>query len=249
MTKTAFITGTTSGIGKAAAKKFVSEGWKVIGTGRREDRLVELQAELGDGKFYPLVFDIRNITTIESNLKKIPESFNEIDLLINNAGLALGTSAAQESNLSQWQQMIDTNISGLTSLTYKLLPQIINKKGTIINIGSVAGTYPYPGGNVYGGTKAFVAQFSLGLRSDLHGTGVRVTCLEPGMTETEFTLIRTSGNQEASDKLYENAKPLTENDLANTLYWIAELPAHMNVNRLELMTVNQSFGPFQVHRS
>ncbi|MAW32942.1 MAG: NADP-dependent 3-hydroxy acid dehydrogenase, partial [Proteobacteria bacterium] len=167
---------------------------------------------------------------------------------INNAGLALGTSAAQSSSLKQWQQMIETNVTGLAGLTHKLLPTLIEQKGAIINIGSVAATYPYPGGNVYGGTKAFVSQFSLGLRSDLQGTGVRVTCLEPGMTETEFTLVRTSGDQQASDTLYQNANPLKGSDLADTLYWIANLPAHMNVNRLEIMTVNQSFGPFQVYR-
>ncbi len=249
MTKTAFITGTTAGIGKAASEKFVKEGWRVIGTGRRKERLMKLQSELGENNFLPLIFDVRDASAMDSSLQDIPQDFNEIDLLINNAGLALGTAPAQESNLAQWRQMIDTNITGLTNLTYKLLPKIIDKKGSIINIGSVAGTYPYPGGNVYGGTKAFVSQFSLGLRSDLQGTGVRVTSLEPGMTETEFTLVRTSGNQEASDKLYSNAQPLNGNDLADTLFWIATLPVHMNVNRLELMTVNQSFGPFQVHRS
>jgi serine 3-dehydrogenase len=144
--------------------------------------------------------------------------------------------------------MIETNVTGLATMTYRLLPGLIERRGAIINISSVAALYPYPGGNVYGGTKAFVSQFSLGLRSDLHGTGVRVTCVEPGMAETEFTLVRTSGNQEASDKLYKGADPMTGEDIAETPYWIATLPPHLNVNRIELMPVNQSFAPFQVHR-
>jgi len=144
--------------------------------------------------------------------------------------------------------MIDTNVRGLVTLTHKLLPALIERKGAIINISSVAASYPYPGGNVYGGTKAFVVQFSLGLRSDLHGTGVRVTCIEPGMTETEFTVVRTKGNQEASDKLYKGANPMTGEDLAETMLWVASLPAHMNINRMELMPVSQSFSPFQVYR-
>ncbi len=144
--------------------------------------------------------------------------------------------------------MIDTNVRGLVALTHKLLPALIERKGAIINISSVAASYPYPGGNVYGGTKAFVVQFSLGLRSDLHGTGVRVTCVEPGMAETEFTLVRTSGNQQASDAVYKGANPMTGEDIAETLFWIANLPPHLNINRMELMPVNQSFSPFQVYR-
>ena len=248
MKKTAFITGVTSGIGKAAAKIFTSNEWKVIGIGRRQERLRKLGSELGEESFYPLELDVREIGSIDYALKKIPINFAKVDLLINNAGLALGTSPAQSSSLDQWRQMIDTNITGLAALTHKMLPKLIAQKGMIINVGSVAGTYPYPGGNVYGGTKAFVSQFSLGLRSDLSGTGVRVTSFEPGMTETEFTLVRTSGDQKASDKLYEGAQALQGVELAETLLWIAELPVHMNVNRIELMTVNQSFGPFQVNR-
>ncbi len=248
MSKIAFITGVTSGIGEAAAEKFLLRGWKVIGTGRRRERLDAFASKFSSDKFFPLVFDVRDVASIEELISSIPDNKKNIDLLINNAGLALGTSAAQSSSLKQWQQMIETNVTGLAALTHKLLPTLIEQKGAIINIGSVAATYPYPGGNVYGGTKAFVSQFSLGLRSDLQGTGVRVTCLEPGMTETEFTLVRTSGDQQASDALYQNANPLKGSDLADTLYWIANLPAHMNVNRLEIMTVNQSFGPFQVYR-
>jgi serine 3-dehydrogenase len=199
--------------------------------------------------FIPLTFDVQNSTQINEAIDSLPSNFKDIDLLINNAGLALGTAAAQECDLEQWNTMVDTNIRGLMSLTHKVLPTLIKQRGAVINISSVAASYPYPGGNVYGGTKAFVVQFSLGLRSDLHGTGVRVTCVEPGMSETEFTLVRTKGDQSASDKLYEGANPMTGEDIAETLYWIATLPPHMNVNRVELMPVNQSFSPFQVHRN
>jgi serine 3-dehydrogenase len=168
--------------------------------------------------------------------------------LLNNAGLALGTAPAQQADLAQWKQMIDTNVTALVTLTRLLLPTLIERRGAIVNISSTASTYPYPGGNVYGGTKAFVSQFSLGLRADLHGTGVRVTSVEPGMAQTEFTLVRTGGDQAASDKLYAGAQPITAGDIAETLWWIANLPAHLNVNRIELMPVSQSFAGFQVHR-
>lgn len=247
MRKTALITGATSGFGKSSVKKFINNGWQVIATGRREDRLSDLKDELGDSLHY-LNFDMQNRQAIEDAVDSLPEDFKNIDLLINNAGLALGTAHAQNCDLDQWNTMVDTNIRGLMTLTHKILPKLIDSKGAIINISSVAASYPYPGGNVYGGTKAFVVQFSLGLRSDLHGTGVRVTCVEPGMAETEFTLVRTKGDQEASDKLYSGANPMTGGDIAETLFWIATLPAHMNINRIELMPVNQSFSPFQIHR-
>ncbi len=248
MTKTAMITGATSGFGAAAVRRFANAGWRVIATGRRADRLEKLVDELGADKVLAAPFDMRRPEAIDAALAGLPAEFRDIDLLINNAGLALGTAPAQKADLDQWNQMIETNVTGLATITHKLLATLIARKGAIINISSVAATYPYPGGNVYGGTKAFVAQFSLGLRSDLHGTGVRVTSVEPGMAETEFTLVRTSGNQEASDKLYKGANPMTAEDVAETLFWIATLPAHMNINRIELMPVNQSFSPFQVHR-
>jgi serine 3-dehydrogenase len=249
MTHTALITGATSGFGAAAVRKFARAGWRVIATGRRADRLKKLQDEFGGDKVWAAAFDVRKPDAIEAALANLPASFRDIDLLINNAGLALGTAPAQNASLEQWNQMIETNVTGLVTITHKLLPTLIAHKGAIINISSVAATYPYPGGNVYGGTKAFVSQFSLGLRSDLHGTGVRVTSVEPGMAETEFTLVRTSGNQDASDKLYKGADPMTAEDVADTLYWIATLPSHMNINRIELMPVKQSFSPFQVARS
>ncbi|UCH48490.1 MAG: SDR family oxidoreductase [Betaproteobacteria bacterium] len=249
MLKTALITGATSGFGKASAQRFVEAGWRVIATGRRAERLQKLVDELGADKVHPAAFDIRDLGAMDAALSALPDAFKNVDLLINNAGLALGTAPAQQADLEQWNTMIDTNVRALAALTYKMLPSLIERKGGIINISSVAASYPYPGGNVYGATKAFVTQFSLGLRSDLHGTGVRVTSYEPGMTETEFTLVRTKGDQEASDKLYQGANPMSGDDIAQTLLWIANLPPHMNINRIELMPVNQSFSPFQVYRS
>lgn len=245
--RTALITGATAGFGRAAARRFVNAGWQVIATGRRADRLDALRAELGEA-VHTACFDVRDEAAMRAALEALPERFRGIDLLVNNAGLALGTKPAQAALLSDWKTMIDTNVTALVTLTHALLPQLVARKGAIINISSVAASYPYPGGNVYGGTKAFVAQFSLGLRSDLHGTGVRVTSVEPGMAETEFTLVRTSGNKEASDKLYQGASPMTAENIADTLFWIATLPSHININRIEMMPVNQSFSPFQVHR-
>jgi len=245
---TALITGGTSGIGEAAVRAFVAAGWRVIATGRRKERLDALVAELGADKVHPAVFDVRDEAARDEALDALPAEFGAIDLLINNAGLALGTAPAQSASLDQWKTMIDTNVTALVSLTRKLLPALVEREGAIINISSVAATYPYTGGNVYGGTKAFVHQFSLGLRSDLAGTGVRVTSIEPGMVETEFTLVRTEGNKEASDKLYGGANPMTAEDIADTLLWVAQLPPHLNINTLELMPVSQSFAGFQVAR-
>ena len=249
MTRTVLITGATSGIGEAAAHAFANAGWRVIATGRRAERLDALVAALGADKVHPAVFDVCDEAARDVALDALPDAFRDIDLLINNAGLALGTKPADQANVDQWKTMIATNVTALVSLTHKLLPALIARKGAVINISSVAATYPYTGGNVYGGTKAFVEQFSLGLRSDLHGKGVRVTSIEPGMIETEFTLVRTAGDQAASDTLYGGADPMTGDDLAATLLWIAELPPHLNINRLEIMPVSQSFAGFQVARS
>ena len=248
MSKTVLITGATAGFGLSAARRFAAEGWKVIATGRRAERLEALKAELGIDVVHTCAFDIRDAAAIDVALADLPDAFAKVDLLINNAGLALGTGPAQEADLGQWQQMVDTNITGLMTITHRMLPRLIETKGAIINISSVAANYPYRGGNAYGGTKAFVRQFSLGLRSDLHGTGVRVTSIEPGMAETEFTLVRTGGDQGASDSLYQGANPMTAEDIAETLYWVASLPAHLNINTLELMPVSQSFAGFQVAR-
>jgi serine 3-dehydrogenase len=245
--RTAFITGGTSGIGEAAVRAFVGAGWQVVTTGRREDRLAKLAASLGDA-VHTLHFDVRDRAALEAAIVSLPAAFAGIDLLVNNAGLALGTAPAQDAKLDQWQTMIDTNVSALVAMTKTLLPKLVERKGAIINLSSVAATYPYRGGNVYGGTKAFVRQFSLGLRADLHGTGVRVTSIEPGMVETEFTTVRT-GDQAASDALYHGVNPMTGEDIAATLLWVAELPPHLNINALELMPVNQSFAGFAVARS
>jgi serine 3-dehydrogenase len=246
--RTAFITGATSGFGAAAAKRFVAGGWNVVATGRRADRLQTLVDALGADRVHPAVFDVRDETAMRAALASIPPHFNTIDLLVNNAGLAQGTLPAQKADLSDWQTMIDTNVRALVVLTHALLPALIERKGAIVNVSSTAATYPYSGGNVYGGTKAFVSQFSLGLRADLHGTGVRVTALEPGMAETEFTLVRTHGDQAASDALYKGAHPMTAEDIADTIWWVANLPPHLNVNRLEMMPTRQSFAGFQISR-
>lgn len=248
MAKTVLVTGATAGFGAAAARLFVKNGWKAVVTGRRSDRIEALVAELGAGNAHGTAFDIRNTGAMNAALDALPGEFGRIDLLINNAGLALGTAPAQNADLDQWRQMVDTNITGLMAITHKLLPGLISRRGAIINMSSIAASYPYSGGNVYGGTKAFVRQFSLGLRSDLHGTGVRVTSIEPGMAETEFTLIRTNGNQDASDKLYGGADPMTAEDIAETLFWVASQPEHININTLELMPVSQSWAGFQVAR-
>jgi serine 3-dehydrogenase len=249
MSRTALITGATSGIGEAAARALVKGGWRVVATGRRADRLAALASAIGADKVHGAAFDVRDEVARDKALAALPDGFRGVDLLVNNAGLALGRNPAQTADLAQWKTMIDTNVTALASLTHKLLPGLIARRGAIINVSSVAATYPYPGGNVYGGTKAFVTQFSLGLRSDLHGTGVRVTSIEPGMVETEFMLVRTSGDKAASEAVYRGAKPMTGADIAAAILWVAELPPHLNINRLELMPVSQSFSATQVARA
>jgi serine 3-dehydrogenase len=247
MGKTAFISGVTAGIGAAAARRFAREGWKIVGTGRRRERLDALAAELGDA-LLPIELDMRERSAVEAAVDSLPPGFRDIDLLINNAGLAPPLDTVQDSDLAPSLQAIETNITGLVILTRRLLPTLIERKGAVINMSSVAATYPYRGGAVYGGTKAFVRQFSLDLRSDLHGSGVRVTSIEPGMIETEFTLVRNGWDQAASDALYGKMNPMTAEDTADILWWVATLPPHVNVNALELMPVNQSFAGFQVAR-
>ncbi len=248
MNKTVMITGATSGFGAAAAHRFAGAGWRVVATGRRGERLHSLVEAYGTETVAAAPFDMRDAKAMDAALSALPQAFQGIDVLVNNAGLALGTAPAQQNRLEDWLAMIETNITGLVTLTHRLLPTLIERKGAIINLGSVAGRYPYTGGNVYGGTKAFVAQFSLGLRSDLHGTGVRVTSIEPGMAQTEFMLVRTGGNQAASDALYQGFQPLTPEDVAETIFWVANLPPHVNINQIEMMPVNQSFAGFQVAR-
>ena len=242
MTKTIFITGATAGIGEAAARKFAAGGWRVIGTGRRRDRLDALATELGDA-FQPLVLDMMDTDSFDGAV-----GGKAIDLLLNNAGLAPPMSNLQEADQAPLDTVIDTNVTGLVALTRALLPTLVERKGAVINLSSVAATYPYRGGAVYAGSKAFVRQFSLGLRCDLAGTGVRVTSIEPGMVETEFTLVRNGGDQAASDALYANMDPMTAEDIAETIWWVANLPPHVNINALELMPTNQSWAGFAVER-
>ena len=246
MSKTILITGATSGFGRASAKRFADGGWKVIGTGRRAERLRMLANELGDA-FLPLEIDMRDHGAVES-LAKLSPPWGDIDLLLNNAGGAPPTTPLPETDWARVQEVIDTNITGLVVLTRALLPRLVERRGQIINLSSVAATYPYKGGAVYAGTKAFVRQFSLDLRCDLAGTGVRVTSIEPGMAETEFTVVRTGGDQAASDALYANVNPLTAEDHADLFWWLANLSPHMNINTIELMPVNQSWAGFAVHR-
>ena len=244
--KTILITGATAGFGEAAARKFVGGGWRAIGTGRRGERLKALQEELGDA-FLPLEIDMRDFSAVES-MAKLSPPWDGIDLLLNNAGLAPPTDPLSETDWERIETVIDTNITGLVALTRALLPKLIERKGQIINLSSVAASYPYKGGAVYAGTKAFVRQFSLDLRSDLAGTGVRVTSVEPGMAETEFTIVRTGGDKEASDKLYADMNPMTSEDLADLFWWLANLPPHLNINTIELMPVSQIFAGFTITR-
>lgn len=244
--KTILITGVTAGFGEAAARRFVTGGWNVIGTGRRGDRLRQLQTELGDA-FLPLEVDMRDRSAVES-LAKLEAPWGDIDLLLNNAGLAPPTDALPDTDWDRIEAVVETNITGLVALTRALLPKLVERKGQIINLSSVAANYPYKGGAIYAGTKAFVRQFSLDLRCDLAGTGVRVTSIEPGMAETEFTIVRTGGDKEASDKLYAGMNPMTADDLSDLFWWLANLPPHLNINIVELMPVSQSFAGFTVNR-
>lgn len=247
MSGTILITGATAGFGQATSRRFIADGWTVIGTGRRKERLDLLKAELGE-KFHSLAFDITDENAMADQLSSLAPELSKIDVLVNNAGLALGTGPADQVPVKDWHTMINTNITGLVNITHKLLPSLIAQRGIVINLSSVAASWPYSGGNVYAGTKAFVRQFSLGLRSDLHGKGVRVTSIEPGMCETEFTIVRTGGNVEASNNLYKGVNPIMPEDIANTISWIVAQPKHININSIEIMPVNQSFAGFQVHR-
>jgi 3-hydroxy acid dehydrogenase/malonic semialdehyde reductase len=245
---TIFVTGASSGFGAAIARRFASAGSQVVATARRLDRLKDLAAELGP-QLLPVTLDVRDRGAVTDVIGGLPAQFAEIDVLVNNAGAALGLSPAQDADLDDWDQMIDTNCKGLVYCTRAILPGMVARgRGHVINLGSVAGTYPYPGGNVYGGTKAFVHQFSLNLRSDLHGTGVRVTCVEPGMADTEFSLVRFGGDRAKADNVYTGMQPMTADDIAESIHWAASLPGHVNVNTIELMATAQSWAPFQVAR-
>jgi NADP-dependent 3-hydroxy acid dehydrogenase YdfG len=243
------ITGATSGFGAEMANKFAQHGHKVIATGRRKDRLDALAKELG-ASVLPVVMDVSSKTSIKDALAALPADWQEIDVLINNAGLALGIEPAHKASLEEWETMIDTNCKGLVTMTHSLLPGMVARgRGTIINLGSVAGAYPYPGGNVYGATKAFVDQFTLNLRADLIGTGVRATNIAPGLCGgTEFSNVRLKDDAAAA-KVYQGTVPLTAKDIAETAYWIATLPPHVNINYIEMMPTCQGFSPFAVKRN
>lgn len=247
----AVITGATSGFGRAAAHRFAAAGWSLILTGRRSERLEALEEALGDSvPVLTLTLDVRDAEAVANAMEALPADFREITCLVNNAGLALAPQPAQEVALADWHTMIDTNITGLVNVTHALLPRLIasGAGASIINIGSVAGSWPYPGGHVYGATKAFVEQFGYNLRCDLKGTGVRVTDISPGMAETEFTLVRTKGDQAASEALYHGTTPLQAEDIAEQIFYVATLPDHININRLEVMPTRQTWSPFTIDR-
>ncbi len=248
--RTAFVTGASNGFGAAIVRRFAAEGVRVVALARRQDRLAGLAAELGDSVL-PVRLDVRDRAAVQDVVAGLPAEFAEIDVLVNNAGLAKGLKSAQEADLDDWEEMIDTNCKGLVYCTRTILPGMVERRrGHVVNLGSVAGTYPYPGGNVYGATKAFVHQFSLNLRSDLHGTGVRVTSVEPGLSgETEFSTVRFGGDQDKADAVYAGTQPLVPADIAEAVYWVVSQPAHVNINTIEMMPVTQSFAPFQVYRS
>jgi 3-hydroxy acid dehydrogenase / malonic semialdehyde reductase len=246
---TIMITGATSGFGKACAELFASHGWRLIVCGRRKDRLDALAAGLTNVPVHIAVFDVRDNRMVMKMHTELPDEFKKIDVLVNSAGLALGMNPAQSADLGDWEAMVDTNIKGLMYMTRAVLPGMVERgQGHIVNLGSVAGNWPYPGGNAYGGTKAFVKQFSLNLRADLHGTGVRVTNIEPGLAETEFSVVRFHGDKDKADSVYAGMTPLTASDIAETIFWTASRPAHVNINTLEIMPVAQSWGPFPIHR-
>ena len=244
------ITGVTSGFGMSCAKLFSKKGYKIILVGRRKDRLQKLSKELGLKRNLPIQLDVRDKEKVFQTISDLPKNFRKITILINNAGLAWGLEPAHKVDIKKWETMIDTNCKGLVYMTRAVLPGLIKRnKGHIVNIGSVAGNYPYRGGNVYGGTKAFVKQFSLGLKSDLLGTKVKITNIEPGMANTEFSLVRFSGNKKEADNVYKNMTPLNGRDIAETIYWATSRPAHVNINRIELMPLQQGFNFFSVSRT
>jgi len=253
MEHTVLVTGATAGFGEATARRFLANGHKVVAVGRRAERLEALKLSLPaeqQKKLLTIVVDVCDSTQVDALATALPAEFSKVTVLVNNAGLALGLEPAHKAFLSDWDRMIDTNIKGLVHMSRAFLPGMVERKcGHVINLGSVAANYPYPGGNVYGGTKAFVKQFSLNLRADLIGTPVRVTCIEPGMCAgTEFSNVRFKGDDAKAEKVYTGVQALSADDVAETIYWSATLPSHMNINVLEVMPVQQAFNPFNIHR-
>ncbi len=249
MQKTICITGATSGFGKSCALLFGAHGYRLILCGRRLDRLKSLRDQMEGVDLHCLSFDVRSKEQIEQALAGLPDRFAKIDILVNNAGLALGQEPAHKASIEDWETMVDTNIKGLLYMTRQILPLMV-KRGTghVVNIGSVAGSNPYPGGNTYGASKAFVSLFSRNLRADLEGTGVRVTSVEPGLADTEFSLVRFHGDQEKADNVYKGIKPLSGDDIAEAVFWAVNRPEHVNINCIEVMPTCQSYGPYNIYR-
>jgi 3-hydroxy acid dehydrogenase / malonic semialdehyde reductase len=247
----AFVTGASSGLGEAIARRYAAAGVQVVAAARRRDRLDGLVGEFGEDLVLPVVLDVRDDDAVEQTVQSLPPAFADVDVLVNNAGLALGLEPAQDAVLDNWERMIETNCTGLVYTTRAVLPGMVaRRRGHVVNMGSIAGTYPYPGGNVYGATKSFVHQFSLGLRADLHGTGIRVTCIEPGLIGgTEFSEVRFAGDTEKAAGIYSGTTPLGPEDIAAAVEWVTAQPEHVNVNVIELMPVSQSFAALPVDRA
>lgn len=248
-TLTVFVTGATSGFGEATARRFLAAGSRVIATGRRADRLTGLAAEGGSDRLLTLTLDVRDRAAVEVAVKALPPEFAAVNVVVANAGLALGLEPGWEVDLDDWETMIDTNVSGLAYTVRALLPGMVERdEGHIVTLGSIAGDYPYPGAAVYAGTKAFVKQFSLALYADLHGKNVRVTNIEPGLAETEFSIVRFKGDSDRAGKMYEDTLYMTGEDIAESIFWACTLPRHFNINRIQMMPVSQTFGPSRIYR-
>ena len=250
MVKTTVITGATSGFGRSCAERFAEEGWKLVLIGRRAKRLEEMWKELSvKTDILTITLDVQDRGKVFETFESLPVDFSKIDVLVNNAGLAMGLAPAFKADINDWDTMIDTNIKGLVYCTRALLPAMVKRNaGQIINIGSISGNWPYPGGNVYGATKAFVQQFSRNLRADLHGTKIRVTNLEPGIAETEFSIVRFKGDEERAGKVYKDIQALKAGDISDIVWWIANTPERINVNQIEVMPTCQTWGPLKIHR-
>ena len=253
MEHTVLVTGATAGFGEATARRFLAHSHNVIALGRRVERLEALKASLPaeqQKKLLTLTVDVCDSAKVDDLAATLPTEFASVTILVNNADLALGLEPEHKALFTDWDRMIDTNIKGLVHMTRAFLPGMVERRcGHVINLGSVVASYPYPGGNVFGGTKAFVQQFSLNLRADLIGTPVRVTCIEPGMfSGTEFSNVRFKGDDDKAGKVYTGVKALSADDVAEAIYWSANLPSHMNINVVELMQMQQSFNAFNIHR-